>query len=318
MVAVTEAVIPDFSVLIFSPTSNVFWFKRTIPNVVTFGFSTTNPTALLANPVIFSPIIKSELFPLGPSYAVKVKAGRSGSPASFDSMTASNSIASATFNEIFLSWTLVPNTLLEVNPSFKLFVPIPDADSTDRLITITFDSFTFFCLVTTFDLRTVANRFAFPDALLNATNVTVFLSAAIVIWLALSGSTDPSSYDMKYLSSSNGWKNKSAPALGDVNWLPATVILLNCFLNWIVVFVTSRLSRLICLTGVTKLLSPTSKDGERRTRSLTSSEPGIKPSETPPLQTPVTDVTPTTLIVSPSVEIPVILLKRGTVSPGTV
>ena len=31
------------------------------------------------------------------------------------------------------------------------------------------------------------------------------------------GSIDPSLYDIKYLSSSNGWKNKSAPASGDVN-----------------------------------------------------------------------------------------------------
>ena len=123
---------------------------------------------------------------------------------------------------------------------------------------------------------------------------------------------------MKYLSSSNGWKNKSAPALGDVNWLFATVISLYCFLSWSVVLVTSRLSRFIWDTGVTKLFEPNSNEGLRRTRSFTSSEPGIKPSKTPPLHTPVTDVTPTTLIVSPSVEIPVILLKRGTVSPGTV
>ena len=112
MVAVTEAVTPDFSSLTFSPTSKTFWFKRTIPNVVTFGFSTTNPTALLVNPVIFSPIIKSELLPLGPSYAVKAKVGKSGSPASFDSMTASNWQASGMFKDILLSWTLVPNTSL--------------------------------------------------------------------------------------------------------------------------------------------------------------------------------------------------------------
>ena len=67
VVALTRAVMFDLSVLIFSPILKLFWFNKTIPNVVTFGFSTTNPTALLANPVIFSPIIKSELFPLGPS-----------------------------------------------------------------------------------------------------------------------------------------------------------------------------------------------------------------------------------------------------------
>ena len=83
-------------------------------------------------------------------------------------------------------------------------------------------------------------------------------------------------------------------------------------------FVTSRLSRFLRLTGVTRLFEPTLKEGDLRTRSFTSIEPGIKPLETPPLHIPVTDVTPTTLIVSPSVETPVIRLKRGTVSPGTV
>ena len=67
VVAPTRAVIPDLSALIFSPILKAFWFYKTIPSVVTFGFSTTNPTVLLVNPVIFSPTIKSELFPLGPS-----------------------------------------------------------------------------------------------------------------------------------------------------------------------------------------------------------------------------------------------------------
>ena len=71
--------------------------------------------------------------------------------------------------------------MLGVNPSFRLFVPIPDAFKDDLLTTKTLDSFNFFCLVLTFALRTVANRFAFPVALLNPTKVTVFLSAAIVI-----------------------------------------------------------------------------------------------------------------------------------------
>ena len=108
-------------------------------------------------------------------------------------MTASNSTASGTFRDIFLSWTLVPNTSLWVKPSFNVLVPIPEAEELDRLIIIVFDSFNFFCLVTTFDFKTVANRFAFPLVLLNATKVTVFLSAAISTWLSLSGSTEPSS-----------------------------------------------------------------------------------------------------------------------------
>ena len=107
-------------------------------------------------------------------------------------MTASNSTASGTFRDIFLSWTLVPNTLLEVKPSFKVLVPIPEAEELERSIIIVFDSFNFFCLVTTFDFKTVANRFAFTETLLNPTNVTVFLSAAISTWLSLSGSTEPS------------------------------------------------------------------------------------------------------------------------------
>jgi len=60
-----------------------------------------------------------------------------------------------------------------------VLVPIPEAEEFERLITIVFDSFNFFCLVLTFDFKTVANRFAFPETLLNPTNVTVFLSAAI-------------------------------------------------------------------------------------------------------------------------------------------
>ena len=107
-------------------------------------------------------------------------------------MTASNSTASGTFKVIFLSWTLVPNTSLEVKPSFKLLVPIPEAEELERLITIVFDSFNFFCLVVTFVFKTVANKLAFPATLLNPTNVTVLLSAAISTWLSLSGSTDPS------------------------------------------------------------------------------------------------------------------------------
>ena len=67
VVSLTIAVTPDLSALIFSPMLKLFWFNKTTPSVVTFGFSTTNPTASLANPVIFSPTIKSELFPLGPS-----------------------------------------------------------------------------------------------------------------------------------------------------------------------------------------------------------------------------------------------------------
>ena len=154
--------------------------------------------------------------------------------------------------------------------------------------------------------------------MLNPTNVTVFLSAAISTWLDFNGSTDPSSYDIKYLSSSNGWKNKFAPASGDVNWLFATVISLNCFLNKTVVLVTSRVLIFLRLTGVTKLFEPTLNEGDRRTRSFTSIEPGIKPSDTPPLHILETDATPTTLIASPLVETPVILLNLGSVSPGTV
>ena len=67
VVSLTIAVTSDFSVLIFSPISKIFWFRGAIPKVVVSGFSTTNPTALLAEPMTFSPMTKSELFPLGPS-----------------------------------------------------------------------------------------------------------------------------------------------------------------------------------------------------------------------------------------------------------
>ena len=187
----------------------------------------------------------------------------------------------------------------------------------ERLTLTTFASLTFLSLFLTFDFNTVAKRFAFPDVLLNPTKVTVFLSAAISTWLSFKGSIDPSSYDIKYLSSSNGWKNKSAPASGDVNWLLATVILENCFLNCRLVVVTSRLAIFLRLTGVSKLFALTWKLDLRIKRSFTSREPAINPSKTPPLQIPGTDVTPTTLICVPSVDTPVILLNLGTVSPGT-
>ena len=154
MVTVTEAVTPDFVVLTISPTLNLFWFKKTIPSVVVFGFSTTKATALLFKPVIFSPTIKSELLPLGPEYAVAVNDGKSASPLSFDSMTANNWQASATFNDIFLSWTLVPKTLLCVKPSFKLFVPIPEDFNVERFTINTFDSCYFFKFIFNFMLKT--------------------------------------------------------------------------------------------------------------------------------------------------------------------
>ena len=97
VVAVSKEVTPDLSALTVSPMLNVFWFNKTIPSVVTFGFSTTTATALLSNPVIFSPTIKSELFPLGPEYAVRVNDGKSALPESFDSNTANNWTASGTF-----------------------------------------------------------------------------------------------------------------------------------------------------------------------------------------------------------------------------
>ena len=71
-------------------------------------------------------------------------------------------------------------------------MPIPEEAKLERLIVITLDSFNFFCLVLTFDLRTVANRFAFPETLLNPTKVTVFLSEAISTWFSFNGSINPS------------------------------------------------------------------------------------------------------------------------------
>ena len=44
-----------------------------------------------------------------------------------------------------------------------MLVPIPEEEELERLITIVFASFNFFCLVTTFDFKTVANKFAFPE-----------------------------------------------------------------------------------------------------------------------------------------------------------
>ena len=72
-----------------------------------------------------------------------------------------------------------------------------------------------------------------------------------------------------------------------------------CFLNCKLVVVTSRLAIFLRLTGVSKLFAPTWKlMSYEVTRSFTSSEPGINPSKTPPLQTPETDVIPATFISS--------------------
>ena len=48
-----------------------------------------------------------------------------------------------------------------------MLVPIPEKEELERLIIIVFASFNFFCLVTTFDFKTVANKLAFPATLLN-------------------------------------------------------------------------------------------------------------------------------------------------------
>ena len=185
-------------------------------------------------------------------------------------------------------------------------------------MTKTFASFNFFCLVVTFDFKTVVKRFAFPDDLLNATKVTVFLSSDISTWSEVKDSIDPSSYDIKYLWISKGWKNKSLPAVGVVNWLFSTEISVYCFLIWSVVFVTSTLSISVLDTGVKKLFEPISNDGFRINKSLTLSVVEESPSWTPPPQTPVTVGIPTTWISSPDTLTPLIRLKRGTVSPGTV
>ena len=124
----------------------LFWFNKTTPTVFTFGFSTTKPTALLSKPISCSPTIKSELFPLGPEYAVRVTDGKSASPESFDSNTPNKEAASGTFKDILRSWTLVPNILLFVNPSFSVFVPIPDEAKVERLTLTTFASLTFLSL----------------------------------------------------------------------------------------------------------------------------------------------------------------------------
>ena len=120
---------------------------------------------------------------------------------------------------------------------------------------------------------------------------------------------------MKYLSSSKGWKNKSFPASGDVNWPPETVISVYCFLIWMVVFVTSILSTYGWSTGVKKVLSSISNDGDLRVKSFTASADW---SSIPPLHTPLTVGIPTILIESPLTDTPVIRLNLGTVSPGIV
>ena len=188
---VTVAVTPDFEPLTTSPISRSSSFKFTTPTLSVPDFSITPTTAPSSNPINFSPIMRSALVPDGPSNPVKVKDGKSGSLLSLDSNTPNNWTASGTFKLIFVSWTLVPKALWKVKPSLEVLVPTPDEVSEDLSIIKTFASFNFFCLLTVFVFRTVAKRFAFPDALLNATKVTVFLSSAIITWSHVNGSTDP-------------------------------------------------------------------------------------------------------------------------------
>ena len=310
--------IPDFSPLTVSPTSKSFSFKFTIPTASVPDFSITATTVLLLRPVSFSPIIKSALLEFGPEKPLKVIDGKSGSDVSFDSKTPNNWAASGTFKLIFSSWTLVPKTLLNDNPSFSVFVPIPEDVNVDLFKIKTFASFNFFCLLVTFDFKTVAKRLAFTSFWLNPTKVTVFLSSAISTWSLVKGSIAPFSYDKKYLSSSNGWKNKFLPAFGVVKEFWATVISEYCFLTRTVVFVTSILSTKGLSKGVSKLFSPIVNDGFLICKSFTSRVVAALPSWTPPPQTPVTVGIPTTWISLPSVETPTIRLKRGVVSPGTV
>ena len=183
---------PDFSPFTVSPISKSLSFKFTIPRESVPDFSITATTALLIKPVNLSPIIKSELLEFGPEKPLKVIDGKSGSDISFDSKTANSWATSGTFKHIFSSWTLVPKAFWKwVKPSFNVFVPIPDAVDDDLSTIKTFASFNFFCLLTTFDFKTVAKRFAFTSVWLNATKVTVFLSFDISTWSTVNGSIAP-------------------------------------------------------------------------------------------------------------------------------
>ena len=92
--------------------------------------SATSATAPLFWPFNFSPIIKSLAFPDGPFKDVKVILGAVASEVSVDSNIPWIATISASFNAIFSSWTLVPiGKFPDVNPSFKVVAPIPDAAS---------------------------------------------------------------------------------------------------------------------------------------------------------------------------------------------
>ena len=65
-------------------------------------------TAPVVLPVIFSPIIISEVFPVDPVIEERTKVGADGSEVSTDSYTAWIAITSGVFKEILSSWTLVP------------------------------------------------------------------------------------------------------------------------------------------------------------------------------------------------------------------
>jgi len=86
---------------------------------------------LLSFPTNFSPTKRSPVFAVGLLIELKVNTGKIGALTLVDSKTPYTFITSGVFNEISLSWTLVPYTVLYVNPSFNVVVPIPDIEEAD-------------------------------------------------------------------------------------------------------------------------------------------------------------------------------------------
>ena len=105
----TRAVVFDSSNIILSLSLNSPSFKATKLIWVSDNISVRTATVLDWDPVIFSPIIKSDAFPVWLSRDVIVNLGADASLVSNDSNTPRILIRSGVLIDIFLSCARVPN-----------------------------------------------------------------------------------------------------------------------------------------------------------------------------------------------------------------
>ena len=315
---VTIAVTLESLNLTTSLGSNTALFKYTNPTPISLFLVKYTPTAPLDWPTNLSPIIKSLVFELGPSIDPIFKLGDSASFKSFDSKIPNIFTTSGTFNDIILSWTLVPKAKLpKVNPSFKVSPPVPDDESTDLIISTFSDTFLIFVLEITLLFLKVAINLAFPLATLNPTNCAVALAFVNANLLESIAIVLPSVFIKTYLSSSKGKNTSLSSALTKLVF-EFVIVTSNCLL--ITILELTRSANCTFLLGNTlyKLsLSDLLPDPKVLWISLPTNSKLDTSScvwGTPPSTTPATLVTPITF--KDVSKTPMTLLRVGSVLPG--